>query len=157
MFDVLKSKHTSIEFQSPVQILKQDELYKGTDSIMTNIGKMLSMRCFESSFIFRAPQRIGCRWKAEISNLLQAIIGKSEFLSLSPSEIKFHDDKAREVFEHSKILLTKLTENHLASFVRLGVCHYKGSHLVCKNTYADTFDTNLDITRLYRNRFEIIF
>ena len=91
LFDVLKTRFPSVEFEFGVEHIDTDKRYQGTDNDMTFLSGLVSKRVFDAAFIFRAPVTMGGRWKAEIRNNMQGIICKPYFEKIDTENVVFRD------------------------------------------------------------------
>ena len=77
LFDVLKTfKTKKVKNKSKFTTLSDDEKYEGNDTVQGYLSLVLSKNEFEVKELSFLMQKIGCRWRAEILNVLQMVLLK---------------------------------------------------------------------------------
>ena len=75
LMEVISQKHKSkiIRRTEKFQVLTEEEVYPGHDTVQKYLSMLLSKNEFTVSNLLFSFQKIGCRWRAEILNILQRV------------------------------------------------------------------------------------
>ena len=149
VFDVLKKKFETVEFEPGLPVLEFEKAYSGIDSDKNILKRFVTKRVFNSSDVFCAPFRPGGRWMADIANLLQGIIGKNGFCSLKTDDATFHDTRTIDIFKHTQSLLLEITEDQAKKIYRVGKTHSEVTTIVCSEKSGDFFQSSFSCLKLY--------
>lgn len=91
IFDVLKKVgQRVIKRTKEFIVLTQNEVYLGNDTVQKYLSMLLSKNEFTVKELLFCFQKIGCRWRAEILNILQISLLKS--VLPKKKDIKFKSD-----------------------------------------------------------------